>query len=273
MGFLRILLCLAVLFSTKTMAQDVDSIVMDRSKEPYWVLVRVPNESLETIKSKIQPGSKVEIVSWSDFKSDPVMYVGSVIVKNEYPDSNLLKGTLALLEKFPRTPFGITWTGGIAFTYNDYRHTERIFKLYSEHPEEYERTKVSSDRRRDPIFPANHLEPLLAQKPAFDHDRLVVILMSNETIKILKQLCDEKFPPYSPQNETAYLKSPYSKIVSERAIEVYGESSKQPGLLKGLEYARNSTAADFQKMDDETLKIKCAEFPQLVEKLVKSLSK
>ena len=154
-------LFIAAFIHANAMADD--AVVIDKSKTSYWVVYRFPGAEAESIRAKIAAEPKIEMVDWSAFKADPQTHAGAVIIKDDYPGSNLLPGVLALLEKYPKTPFGITWTGGIAFTRNDYRHAERIYRLYQERPEEYERSKVSGERSRDPIFPANHLDPLLAR--------------------------------------------------------------------------------------------------------------
>jgi len=154
-------LFIVVLLQAHAMADD--AVVIDKSKTSYWVFYRFPAAEVESIRARLAAQPNIELVDWLAFKADPQTHAGAVIIKEEYPASNLLPGVVALLEKYPKTPFGIAWTGGIAVTRNDYRHIERIYLLYQERPEEYARSKVSGDRSRDPIFPANHLEPLLAR--------------------------------------------------------------------------------------------------------------
>lgn len=154
---------LGLLLACGAAAQEADFVVVDRGKAAYWVVARFPAASRADLQSKLKPGDPVEFVDWAAFKADPARHAGAVIVKDEYPGEQLLAGIVQLLEKYPRTPFGIAWTGGLAFTRNDYRHTERIYAVFRERPEEYEQSKVSGDRRRDPIHPANHLGPLLAR--------------------------------------------------------------------------------------------------------------
>jgi hypothetical protein len=161
---IRLGLALLVLLSAFcTVAQEADFVVVDRGKAAYWVVARFPAASREAVQSKLKPGDPVELVDWAAFKADPARHAGAVIVKDEYPDARLLAGIVKLLEKYPQIPFGIAWTGGLALTRNDYRHTERIHAVFRERPEDYETSKVSGDPRRDPIHPSNHLGPLLSR--------------------------------------------------------------------------------------------------------------
>jgi len=264
---------IALLLSTGAVAQDTWFVLIDRSEVSYWVLGRLPNDMQESLKPKLQPSAQVEMVDWSAFKADPQRYVAALIVKDEYPNSNLMRGVVALLEKYPRTQFGITWTGGIAITRNDYVHTQRIYKLFREDKDEYERRKVSSDQARDPIHPENHLGPLLATQPAVDGSRLPLVLMEVETVKIRKQVCEARFPAYAQRNEVAYRDSPYASVTSEQLIEAYAEPAQRAGILRGLENDRNSTISNFQKMDAARFEKMCAELPQAIERFVKARTK
>jgi hypothetical protein len=160
---MRTLLALLIAMFMQANAMADDAVLIDKSQAAYWVVYRFAGAEAEAIRARIAAEPKIAMVAWSAFKVDPQAHAGAVISKDEYPGSNLLPGIVALLEKYPKTPFGITWTGGLAFTRNDYRHAERIYDLYRERPEAYERSKVSGERSRDPVFPANHLDALLAR--------------------------------------------------------------------------------------------------------------
>jgi hypothetical protein len=152
-----------LLFATGAQAQDADFVFVDRSNPAYGVLARLPGETRATVVAKLPAGAPADLVDWAAFQANPAGIVAPLIQKDEYAGSNLAAGVLALLEKYPRTPFGVTWSGGLAVTRNDYQHAERIHRLFRERPEDYERAKVSHDRRRDPIHPDNHLGPLLGR--------------------------------------------------------------------------------------------------------------
>jgi hypothetical protein len=152
------LLVVVLFFATDGMSADKTGfVVIERTDPPaYLVVTRFPEKDRETVRAKKQTGVKFEMIDWTRFKSDPNRYIGRVIVKNEYPESGLSKGLVALLDNNPMTPFGVTWTGGLAVTYKDYEHTKRLYMMYRDRPGDYERNKVSNDRKRDPINPENH---------------------------------------------------------------------------------------------------------------------
>jgi hypothetical protein len=98
-------------------------------------------------------------------------------------------------------------------------------------------------------------------------DQLVLIIMKNETAKELKKACAGRFPQYEIQNNAAYTSSPFSKVESEKAIALYAAKERWDGFLRGLGRLRQSTAADFQRMDDQALGVRCASFPQALVEL------
>lgn len=102
-------------------------------------------------------------------------------------------------------------------------------------------------------------------------ERLTVIVMSNETIKGLKRACDRKFENYRSQNDIAYEASPFAKIESEKAIDVYGEPQWGAAFKGKLDEMRRNIDADFNRMDDPTLDEECSKFPEAVDDMVHSL--
>jgi len=87
-------------------------------------------------------------------------YVRGRIAKDDYPGSGVVSGIVALLDKYPGGPIGLTWNGGVAITYNDYQHAKKTYQKYLADPSEYERTRTH-DPRLDPVNPRGHLGPLL----------------------------------------------------------------------------------------------------------------
>jgi hypothetical protein len=81
-------------------------------------------------------------------------------VHDDYPESKVVEGIIELLRRYASTPFGLTWNGGVALTFNDYEHAKRIHKKYLSDPEEYAATRLE-DPRRDPIHPKAHFAALL----------------------------------------------------------------------------------------------------------------
>lgn len=159
----RHVLSIVLLLVTGANAQDADFVFLDRSNAAYGMLARLPGETRAAVVAKLPAGAPADLVDWAAFKADPARIVAPLVLKDEYPGANIAAGIVGLLEKYPRTPFGVTWTGGLAVTRNDYQHAERIHRLFRERPEDYEKSKVSGERRRDPIHPDNHLGPLLGR--------------------------------------------------------------------------------------------------------------
>jgi hypothetical protein len=102
---------------------------------------------------------KTPIVSWESFTLNSEKYIKSQIVNNEYPNSRTQDGIIELIRKFPGTPIGLAWNGGIVITYNDYQHAKLIYENYNTDPESY--NKINRDLRTDPINPKGHFGPLL----------------------------------------------------------------------------------------------------------------
>ncbi len=126
----------------------------------YTVLAGISKEKVDAAKIKIQDKKGLEIVRWDDFAQNLDKYVKSKIIKDDYPGSKVVEGIRDLLIKYPGTPVGLTWNGGIAITVKDYRHAETTYKEYQNNPAEYELLKIQ-DPRLDPVNPKNHLGPLL----------------------------------------------------------------------------------------------------------------
>lgn len=157
-------LIVTLLLAGGALAQDGGFIVIYRTQASYSNILRFPAEARESVKAATQ-GVRAELVDWSAFKSDPQRYLAPLVIKNEYPASDLAKELLALLEGKSGLGFAVTWTGGIAVTREDRLHAERSYALFRQNPDEYERTKVSSDRARDPVHPENRLSQLRPKPP------------------------------------------------------------------------------------------------------------
>lgn len=143
---------------------DPALVVVDHSERAYAVLMAVrrdtPDDELEELRSQVATKEKVELVSWEEFLGERQRLLNSRIVKDEYPGSKAVEGIVELLRRYARTPFGLSWNGGVAITFNDYEHAKRLYKRYLEDPEAYARTR-SKDPRADPLNPRSHLGSLL----------------------------------------------------------------------------------------------------------------
>lgn len=140
-------------------------VIIDASKPNVTVYTSVPKSltsaDLDKIRAEVSAQAGVSIEAWEAFKNNVNLHVEAKIKKNEYPELILKEGLLAFIEKFEGIPLGLTWNGGIAFTYNDYIHAKRTYQAYLEKPDSVARI---SDRNRDPVHPGNHLEVQVSSK-------------------------------------------------------------------------------------------------------------
>lgn len=136
-----------------------DIVLVDQSDPSYTVYLGLPGERTDDVRAKItnQPAKLVTFTEFSDRRAE---LISAQVVLNEYPNSRTVDGIVELVKKYPGTPFGITWNGGIAFTRTDYTFAKRQFSVYSKDQDDYRRTR-KTDFAADPVYPPNHLGPLL----------------------------------------------------------------------------------------------------------------
>lgn len=147
----------AALFATSAGA---DIVLIDTSDPAYAVFARLPQDKEESVRRMTagQPGATV--LSQEEFAAAPEKHVLPRARRDDYAGQRAGEGIVALVQKYPGTPFGFTWNGGIAVTRNDYAHARRLYEAYNRDPAEYEKLKPA-DARADPLHPAAHLGPLL----------------------------------------------------------------------------------------------------------------
>ena len=132
-----------------------DIVLIDRSEQAYTVYAGLPAERAETVQNAMA-GKPGEVVPFDRFADQAKQYVGERMMRNDYPGERAEEGIVALVRKYPGTPFGLTWNGGIAFTRNDYVAAKKAFEIFQA---QGEYSKPPPDR--DPVAPMNHLRPLL----------------------------------------------------------------------------------------------------------------
>ncbi len=149
-------------FAAKTDAPPIELVMIDARQPAYTVLIGVPRENVEQIKK--QPKEEgLLVLSWKEFEADAETLITRGISKNEYPEIPLAKGIVALLKLYPAMPFGVTWNGGVAVTYADYKHAEKLYDLHQKSADEYEQKKPK-DRASDPVHPENQFGALLGDE-------------------------------------------------------------------------------------------------------------
>src|SRR5581483_7514530 len=131
--FVRLLAAAMVLALARgAPAQDTRFVVLYRLQASHWNMVLLPGQARESMKQFVRPG--VDMVDWPAFKSDPQRYLAPLVVKNEYPATNLPKLVVDLLQEYSGIPIAVTWSGGIAISNADRQHAERIYQLYRANP-------------------------------------------------------------------------------------------------------------------------------------------
>ena len=144
--------------------QIPDSVIVDRSEPAYTVFTRVPENApradIDKLGAWLAKHPQAEVVGWKAFQNGASDIIAKGVRKNDYTDCDVGGGIPKLLAKYPGGPFGVTFNGGIAFTYNDYQHTKRLFAGWRADPTRETRPK---DVRVDPIYPNEHLVPLLGR--------------------------------------------------------------------------------------------------------------
>lgn len=133
-------------------------VVIERYGAAYTVFYGIPKDidknKFDDIRSKIVDKENVQMLSWEEFIANVDGLAGSIIKRNDYPDSRVVDGLICLVGKQPGAPWGLTWNGGIALTRNDYQHAELRYKTYEMDPDLYQPLQ---DPRTDPVNPGGHL--------------------------------------------------------------------------------------------------------------------
>jgi hypothetical protein len=132
-----------------------DTVLIDYTEKAYTVYAGLPLDRAEAVKSKLE-GKPVDMVPFNQFAENQSNIIGSRVVRNDYPDGRTEEGIVALIKKYPGTPFGVTWNGGIAYTRNDYQAAKNAFELFNT-------TGIFTkpESEKDPVAPMSHLKPLL----------------------------------------------------------------------------------------------------------------
>ena len=135
-------------------------VVIDQSEPAFIVFTGIPKdtnkEKLNKIKQLVSSQGKLTMLTWEQFLESVNGYARSVILRNDYPNTRAVNGIVCLVASKQGTgaPWGLTWNGGIALTFNDYQHARRSYESYKSNPAAY---KPIQDPRRDPVYPGGHM--------------------------------------------------------------------------------------------------------------------
>jgi hypothetical protein len=145
-------------------AADMDSaseyVVIDQSEPAFIVFTGIPKgidpKQLEEIQRKVSDRETLTMVPWSQFVEQLDEYARLVILRKDYPNIRTMAGIACLVasKQGAGAPWGLTWNGGIALTFNDYQHARRTYESYKAAPASYQPIR---DPRRDPVHPSGHL--------------------------------------------------------------------------------------------------------------------
>lgn len=136
-----------------------DIVVIDFGEPAYTVYAGLPAERAADVKTKIS-NQPAQLVSFSEFSEGRSKFISGKIITDDYPGMRVEEGIVELVRKYPGTPFGLTWNGGIAFTRTDYQYAKAQFAIYSKDAEEHRRSR-GTNASADPNNPMSHLRSLL----------------------------------------------------------------------------------------------------------------
>lgn len=143
--------------------ESLGFVLIDKLNPAYVVYYGIPAnidaETLADLETNASETDTLYLIPSADFVG---IDLASDIALNEYENEEVGAGILELIRQYPMTPFGLTWNGGVAFTYNDYLFAEGLYEQYQSEPDQYLVTN-ERDLRVDPTNPVNHLGPLLGQ--------------------------------------------------------------------------------------------------------------
>ena len=102
---------LAIGFAMSARAAS-DIVLIDFGEPAYTVYAGLPAERSNDVKAKIA-NQPAQLVSFSEFSEGRSKFIGGKIVIDDYQGMRAEEGIVELVRKYPGTPFGITWNGGL----------------------------------------------------------------------------------------------------------------------------------------------------------------
>ncbi len=155
MNLTRLIILVATSLRIANAYAGSDIVLIDYTEKAYTVYAGLPLDQAEAAKGKLE-GRPVDMVPFDQFAENRTNIIGNHVVRNDYPEDRTEEGIVALIKKYPGTPFGVTWNGGIAFTRNDYQAAKKTFDSFNTLG-----SFTKPEPEKDPVAPMNHLKPLL----------------------------------------------------------------------------------------------------------------
>ncbi len=144
--------------SETAISGGVSFVAVDQSEAAFTVFTGIPDDLDESrfadIKKKVERSESLTLLPWSEFIDQVPAYIQSTVRRNDYPGYSIKKGLVCLIYRAAGAPWGLTWNGGIALTYNDYQHARQSFSSFNADPTAY--TPIR-DPGKDPVNPWGHL--------------------------------------------------------------------------------------------------------------------
>jgi hypothetical protein len=136
-------------------SSDIESksgfVIVEQNESAFTVFTGIPEDTgeevLEDLRTRAAEHEKASLLGWEVFMSSIDELARSTMLRDDYPDTDSVAGLVCLLATQPGAPWGLTWNGGIALTYNDYQHARKTYETYTNDPEAYE-----SIRRINALF-------------------------------------------------------------------------------------------------------------------------
>ena len=136
----------------------ISFVVVDQSEPAFTVFTGIPEDldegKLAAIKEKTESTETRTLLPWAQFMNKIDGYIQSTVQHNDYPGYSIKKGLICLVRNAAGAPWGLTWNGGIALTYNDYQHARQSFAAFNADPTAY---RPIREPGKDPVHPGGHL--------------------------------------------------------------------------------------------------------------------
>ena len=127
-------------------------VVIDQNETAFTIFTGIPKNigkaDFEGIKQKVSSQETLIMLTWEQFLENVNEYARAVILVNDYPNVRIVDGLVCLIasKQGSGAPWGLTWNGGIALTFNDYEHARRTYESYKESPSSYRQIRDPSGK-------------------------------------------------------------------------------------------------------------------------------
>lgn len=136
--------------------QETSAYVFVDQTDPAYVLMQgIPaSTSAESMTELREQAARRNgtIISWDQFSREVGDYARSKIVRNDYPQFNVVTGVTCLVRNSPGSSWAIVWNAGIALTASDYTTASALYQDYQRNPSGYR-----PDRRGGRLNPGGFL--------------------------------------------------------------------------------------------------------------------